>query len=278
MARRPHFAFITFVALILGAAFSHTASARETPGASSDGFPESPYPPRLVCDFAGAFPSAFADSLERALVDFDNSTSNQICVVTVSDLGGRDVAEYAVRLANKWGVGSSRNNGVMVLLMPRGALGYVDITIQVGRGLEGAIPDIYASRIIRNIMGPYLREDRYPEAVSHGCDELMKLASGEISEPRDRQEDDYEGAVVLFVMFITVCVVVILLNRKMRNGGGGSGRSGGGPNIWFGGFPGGGGFNSGSFGGGSFGGGFGGGGFGGFGGGSFGGGGASGRF
>ena len=277
MARRPHLALITFVALVLGAAFSHSASAWETAGLPSDGFPEAPYPPRLVCDFAGAFPAAFTDSLERALVDFDNSTSNQICVVTVSDLGGRDVAEYAVRLAGKWGVGSSKNNGVMILLMPRGALGYIDITIQVGRGLEGAIPDIYASRIIRNIMGPFLREDRYTEAVSHGCDELMKLASGEISEPRDLEEDEYEGAIVLFVLFIIVCIVLIILDRKMKKGGG-SGRSGGGPTIWLGGFPRGGGFNSGSFGGGSFGGGFGGGGFGGFGGGSFGGGGASGRF
>lgn len=244
--------------------------------------PESPNPQRLVCDLAGAFPAAFADSLENALVAFDDSTSNQICVATISDLGDQDVAQYALRLANKWGVGSSRNNGVMVLLMPRGPLGYVDITIQVGRGLEGAIPDVYASRIIRNIMGPYLKQDRYGEAIARGCEELMKLASGEISEPRDRSEDDSDaafGAFVLFILFVVVCIIVIRLDRKMRRGGG---NRGGGSNIHFGGFGGGSGsgFSSGSFGGSSFGsrGGFSGGGFGGFGGGSFGGGGASGRF
>ena len=231
-------------------------------------------PTRLVNDYAGAFEIWQADSLERALVDFDNSTSNQISVVTLSDLHGRDVAEYALRIANKWGIGSARNNGVLILLKPRGADGYVDVTIQVGRGLEGAITDVYASRIIRNIMGPSLREDRYFKAVSEGCAELMALASGEISEPRDDDMED-DVFVVLALFFFIICIVIILVAISSDGNGGGSS----GPIIFHSGGFNGGGF-SGGFGGGNFGGGFGGGhgGFGGFGGGSFGGGGASGRF
>lgn len=231
-----------------------------------DPIPDAPRPQRLVNDLAGVLPPYFTDSLERALVAFDDSTSNQIAVVTVRDLYGMDPAQFALQLGNKWGVGSSRDNGIVVLLKPRGEDGYVDVSIQVGHALEGAIPDVYASRIIRNIMGPYLRKDDYMPALSLCCDELQKLASGEISQPRDRSGEDDISPVVALIIVLTIIAIVILLSRHSGSGRGGGGRRGIGPIIFFGG-PGGG------FGGGSR-----GGGFGGFGGGSFGGGGASGRF
>ena len=248
--------------------------------AIEDYIPESPNPPRLVNDLASAFTQYQTDSLETVLVDFDERTSNQISVVTVTSLHDYDVAEFALRLANKWGIGGSRNNGVLILLKTRDG-GYVDVTIQVGRGLEGAIPDAYASRIIRNIMGPHLRQDEYFPAVSKACVELMALAEGEISEPRDDDDDDgLIAALVIGIFFFFVVLLVIYAASKDDNhrgdgtgtfrgptitfGNGGSSRS-----TWTGG-----GFGGGSgWGGGGF-----GGGFGGFGGGSFGGGGASGRF
>ena len=149
----------------IAALFFIVALAFPCRAAVQDYIPSSPEPPRLVNDFASAFELYQADSLETVLVDFDERTSNQISVVTVTDLHDYDVAEFALALANKWGIGSSRNNGVLVLLKTRNG-GYVDVTIQVGRGLEGAIPDAYASRIIRNIMGPHLRQDEYWPAVS----------------------------------------------------------------------------------------------------------------
>ena len=249
--------------------------------AVKDYIPASPEPPRLVNDFASAFEQYQTDSLETVLVDFDERTSNQISVVTVADLHDYDVAEFALALANKWGIGSSRNNGVLILLKTRNG-GYVDVTIQVGRGLEGAIPDAYAARIIRNIMGPHLRKDEYWPAVSKACVELMALAEGEISEPRD--DDDDAGALigmgVMALFFLIVFILIIYAASKDGNNHGGGTGTFRGPTITFG--------NGGShrstwsgggFGGGSgWGGGFGGGGFGGFGGGSFGGGGASGHF
>lgn len=240
-----------------------------------------PYEPqRLVNDFAGIFSVSQRDSLERVLVAFDDSTSNQITVVSVQTLAGHDVDEFAVRLANEWGIGTKkRNNGVLVLIKPRGRdNNYIDVTIQVGRGLEGAIPDAYASRIIRNIMGPFLRQDLYFQAIVKGCDELKALAAGEISEPRDG-ETEPPGWLILgiFLLFIIGLVLLLVLLDKYNRKHGGTGLGGGGGSGWGGGpiiFGGGGGHSHSGWGGGSFG----GGGFGGFGGGSFGGGGASGRF
>ena len=234
-------------------------------------------PQRLVNDFAGIFSAWQRDSLERVLVAFDDSTSNQITVVSVQTLAGRDVDEFAVRLANEWGIGTKKlNNGVLLLIKPRGRdNNYIDVTIQVGRGLEGAIPDAYASRIIRNIMGPLLRQDLYFPAIVKGCDEIKALASGEIKEPRDGEEEvpGWIIAMGFLLMIIGITILLVGLDKYNRKHGGtglgGGSGSGGGPIIFGGGSHGHGGWSGGSFGGG---------GFGGFGGGSFGGGGASGRF
>ncbi len=241
---------------------------------SKDGLPESPDPPRLVNDFASVIPDFQRDSLEQVLVAFDDSTSNQICIVTMPTLNGREIVEYGTALGNKWGIGSKRNNGVLILLKIRNPqlegdqdAKYVDVAILPGRGLEGAIPDAYAARIIRNIMGPYLREDDYVPALTQACAEVMALAAGEISEPRDGEEDDGWLEIIYIVIIV---IVLIMISRKNSSGGSKGGNSGsrggfGGPII----FGGGGSSSGGSFGGG---------GFGGFGGGSFGGGGARGRF
>jgi len=246
-------------------------------GAITSGIPAKPSVERLVNDFAGCFPVYAADSLERALVEFDDSTSNQICVVTVPTLDGMDVAKYALRLGQNWGVGTQKHNGLVLLLKPKGDEEFTEVTIQVGYGLEGAIPDVYAYRIIQNIMGPRLKNQEYFKAVSLACEELMLLAKGEISEPRTKDDELPEEVwyILAFLIIGSTLLFLVISSKGQKRKGGDDDNSfggGGGPIIFFG--PGhrGGGHSGGGFGG------FGSGGFGGFGGGSFGGGGASGRF
>lgn len=244
------------------------------------GIPAVPDPPRLVNDFAGVLGSR-ADELERTLVAFDDSTSNQITVVTVTSLDGYSVEEFALELGRKWGVGKSVNNGVVVLVKPKTRDSGGDVTIQVGYGLEGAITDAYCRRIIENQMIPAFREEDYFKGVSAACDQLMKLASGEISEPRQAEDPSGFEILIWFVLpMVLFFVVLVILSKKKGGGGNDSSGSGGSrrPFIWIG--PGYGSSSSGWGGsshGSGWGGGF-GGGFGGFGGGSFGGGGASGHW
>ena len=240
--------------------------------------PPKPSPQRLVNDFAGLFTAGQVDELERKLVAFDDSTSNQITVVTVNDLEGRAAAEYADRIGIEWGVGSKAyNNGIVVLVKPKTSDSGGQVTIQVGYGLEGAIPDIYASRIIRNDMIPHFQENDYYGGVVQACENLMALASGEISEPRSRDDDDdpFESLLAMLVILFLILLIIKIIRHSGGNGGGGSGTGGRDRHIWVG--PIGGSSWGGSSRGSSWGGGF-GGGFGGFGGGSFGGGGASGSW
>ena len=253
--------------IVIGAVFASVLYA----------IPSRPVPQRLVNDYAGIFTSAQRESLERTLVAFDDTTSNQITVVTVTDLEGYDVSEYATRIGLDWQVGSEKfDNGVVLLVKPKIGNSYGEVFIAVGYGLEGAIPDAYAKRIIENELIPHFREDDYFGGVEAACDVLMKLASGEISEPRGEEEDPLWVVFGIFiVIFLIIFVVAILIGDTGKGGGqgnGGSGGSGGRRTIYVGPVVGGG-----SFGGGRSGGSF-GGGFGGFGCGSFGGGGAGGRW
>lgn len=237
--------------------------------------PSRPQPQRLVNDFAGLFTSGQVSDLEKVLVAFDDTTSNQITVVTVKDLEGYEASEYATRIGLDWGVGSEKfDNGVVLLVKPRLGNSYGEVFIAVGYGLEGAIPDAYAKRIVDQVLIPHLGEGDYYGGVVAACEVLMKLASGEISELRSDEEDDaFLIGFSIFIVIILFVIVVAIIAGGKGNGKGGGG-SGGRRTIYtgpvvnggFGGF--GGGSNGGSFGGG----------FGGFGGGSFGGGGAGGRF
>ncbi len=240
--------------------------------------PEKPNPPRLVNDFAGGLLSDVQiAALEDKLVAYNDSTSTQIVVVIVKSTEPYTISEYALEMGRKWGVGQEgKNNGIVLLWAP----GDRKVTIQTGYGMEGALPDIYAKRIISNIIAPNFQNLQYYQGLDEATSAIINYAKGEYkAEPKE------EGFPVgLVVLFLFLAILFIYIASKNKGGG----NNGGGKSIlndpswpyttytgW--------GRQSGNWGGGGFGGGFGGGGsrgggFGGFGGGSFGGGGASGSY
>lgn len=244
---------------------------------SAQDLPEKPYPPRLVNDIAGMLNSSEVNSLENKLVAFDDSTSTQIAIVTVSDLMGYEVADYANRLAEKWGIGQKGlNNGILILLKPKTDNSGGQVTIAPGYGLEGAIPDITCAEIIDNEMIPAFREDDYFRGLDKATTILMKLASGEFSAGEyGSQRKGNSGSITPFIIIVIIIIVIMFI----RGNGGKNQRhiSDKGLPLWLlmSMMNSGRGSHSGSWGGFS---GGGGGGFGGFGGGSFGGGGASGSW
>jgi uncharacterized protein len=229
--------------------------------------PDRPSPPRLVNDFVGnLLSSQQINSLERKLVAYNDSTSTQIVVVIVDSVEPYDMNTYTLELGRKWGVGQKgKNNGIVLLWAP----GDRKVYIATGYGMEGALPDAYANRIVDQVIIPRFKEIKYYEGLDAGVDTIMKYASGEYkAEPEDGGGED---SVIPIIVFFIVIFLFIFISRKGGGGGGGfsSRGSGGMPYTTYTGW----GQSSGSFGGGSS-----GGGFGGFGGGSFGGGGAGGSY
>ncbi len=243
--------------------------------APAQNIPAQPNPPRLVNDLAGLLQPAEAEALERKLVAYDDSISSQIAVVTVPTLDGDDIADYAQKLYESWHIGrKGKNNGILILVAQQEHRA----RIQTGYGLEGAVPDAIAKRIISNTLVPAFKQNQYYAGLDRATDQLIALAKGEYqadpADARPQGQGSGGGGGIPFWLIIAVLVLVFFM---MRSRGGGGGRGGGfiAPLIFGGGFGGGGG---GFGGGGGWGGGGGGGGFGGFGGGSSGGGGASGSW
>lgn len=231
--------------------------------------PARPSPPKLVNDFADVLSSEEEQQLERKLVAYDDSTSNQVAIVTIKTLDGYPIEEYALAILRQWQVGNKQtNNGVVILAV----IDDRQVRIETGYGLEGAIPDITASQIIRNDMAPSFRNNSYYEGFNKAVESIILAAAGEYKAPEGYNKKT--GKRPGLPAIIIIIIIIIVLSKINRGGGGGfmsrRGYRGIGPVF----FPGG--FGGGGFGGG--GGGFGGGGFGGFGGGSGGGGGASGSW
>lgn len=232
---------------------------------------------RLVSDYAQALSTAQVQSLEQKLVAFDDSTTTQIAVVIIKSLGEYEVSDYAVRLAQKWGIGGKEHdNGILLLVSVEDR----KVTIQTGYGVEGAVPDAIAYRIINEEIKPaFVREDYYT-GINNATDALMAYTKGEYkAKPQKKGEKGIPIGTIIFVV-----LVILAVASGGRGGGKGGGKvmgSRGSTDLLLGTLLGtmlgGGHGRGGGFGGGGFGGG-GGGGFGGFGGGGFGGGGSSGSW
>jgi uncharacterized protein len=238
-------------------------------------YPERPNPPRLVNDFTGTLQPEEVSRLEDKLLAYNDSTSTQIAIVMISSLDGYPVDDYAITLAERWGIGQkAKDNGVLIFI----AKDDRKIFIPTGYGMEGVMPDALVKRIIENDIKPYFKQGQYYEGLDKGTDSMFQLAAGEYqAEPRKQEKPPMLliAAIIMFVILmifsrinsvrsysslngISFWAAWELLNQARRSHhgtwGGFSGRGGG---SWGGG---------------------GGGGFGGFGGGSFGGGGAGGSW
>ena len=237
-------------------------------------------PTKLVNDYAGVLEAGSEQQLERKLVAYDDSTSTQIAIVTVKTLDGRPIEETALAIYRSWGIGNKKtNNGVLILA----AIDDRQIRIEVGYGLEGAIPDITANQIIRNDIGPNFRSGDYYAGLEKAAESLIQAAKGEYKAPKEYgQRKSKGGKGGNIIGFIVLAIIIALIAGRGRGGGGGGGfmsRRGYSDVLTpfiIGSLLGGG--RGGGGGGGGWSGGGGGGGFGGFGGGSSGGGGASGSW
>ncbi len=243
--------------------------------------PEPTSPPRLVNDFTGTLTESQINDLERKLVAFNDSTSTQIAIVMVNSLHGYAPSQFAYEIGEKWNVGQKKfNNGIVVLVKPKTTREKGRAFIATGYGLEGAIPDAIAKRIVENEMIPYFKNNDYYTGLDKATSILISLASGEYTAG-DYKKQTRGSPLATFVPFLVIIIIYFLIQGNRRRyystgkrhrsslpfwtalwlGGSLAGRSHGG------------GWNNFSSGSGSF-----GGGFGGFGGGSFGGGGAGGSW
>jgi len=226
-----------------------------------------PKPPAYFNDYANVVSKEKASALNEKLAQFERDTSNQVVVAVYRKMeSDSSVEDYAQRVAQSWGVGQkgqSGGNGVVLLV-------FIDdrkISIQVGYGLEGALPDVTAFDIRSRHITPRFRTGDYAGGLDEGIDLILKAIRGEytgsgatVLEKNRKAPSSGCGPLGFLIMLIIILTIVRLGRRRggygytglggpiITSGWGGGGWSGGGSSS-------GGGFSGFSGGGGSFGGG-----------------------
>lgn len=209
-----------------------------------------------VIDEAWILDGSTKNHLQQYLQNLNSRRVVQLQVWTIADLGEDTIENAAIRAFDKWKLGEKgRDNGVLILLAPNNRR----VRIEVGRGLEGAIPDALAKRIIREEMTPYLRSKRYSDAVLVGVQSVAALADKEFADQNPQglavsKSDTVIGGWGMKHIFLAFIILVFILTRLTflpflgggrRGWGSGGGFGGGGWSGGGGGWSGGGGGSSG---------------------------------
>lgn len=213
--------------------------------------------PGFVFDFANVVPARQRGAIESLLLELEQKTGAQVKVVTLRSLEGGEIDDMAVRLYERWGIGHrGRDDGVLILA----AMQERRARIEVGYGLEGAIPDARAGRMLDEYVLPHMRAGNPGDAMLGGAVAVARAVAHESGvtlsgrgtrAPPRQGERGVHPLIGLLVMIGIIYMAIrhpFLFLLLLSSGRGGRGFGGGG---------------------------FGGGGFGGFGGGMSGGGGAS---
>ncbi|MDD5031989.1 MAG: TPM domain-containing protein [Patescibacteria group bacterium] len=177
-------------------------------------------PVGFVNDYAGMMSESERQGLETKLVNFESQTSNEISVVTIPNLDGDTIENFAVKLFEDWKIGKAKNdNGILVLVAKEDR----QMRIEVGYGLEGALTDAQSFWIIDDIMKPAFRQEKYYEGIDQAIDKIIAATQGEYvpeSKPAKGLSSNAWENIFWFGLFAIIWMASILGRSKSWWAGG----------------------------------------------------------
>ena len=186
-----------------------------------------PKPDAYFNDYAHVTSAATASQLNQELENFERQTSSQIVVAIYPKMQSESsIEDYTVRVARDWKTGQNgKNNGTILFVFVQEH----KMFIQVGYGLEGALPDIICHRIINDEISPRLKQGDFNGGMTAGVMAMISAAKGEykgtgrtVADNANRGVSGSDAKALVWVLIIVVIVIAILL-RKGSGGGGGGG-------------------------------------------------------
>ena len=219
-------------------------------------------PPRghgYVSDFAGLLKPTDKLAITKFASELEKKTTAQLAVVTVKTTQPETIQEFSVRLFDQWKIGQQgKDNGALILVAVTDRKAW----ITTGYGLEGAIPDVIANKIVQVNMIPYFKSGQYSQGIKEGSVAVISLIAKEYDVQITGQEAQVYQTVhrkssplrILFTIFMFIFIISSrsgflgyflmgsMIGGRRRGGywhGSGIGGSGGGFSGGFGGFGGG---------------------------------------
>jgi len=152
-----------------------------------------------VVDHADILATTTEEILTRQLAAHEDSTGNQVAVLTIESLDGEPIEDYALDVGRTWGLGTSEfDNGVLLLVAVQDRM----MRIEVGFGLEGVLPDATADRIIRQEIRPRFRDGDFDSGVRAGVDAILSAIEGTYEPPAGSSSDAPFRIIGLFMTLI----------------------------------------------------------------------------
>lgn len=163
---------------------------------------EVPFLAGRVNDNAGLLSVSAREALEALLKAHEDSTSNQVVVLTIPSLQGETLEDYSIKVAETWKLGrQDQDNGVLLLI----ARDDRKVHIEVGDGLEGSLPDITCGRIIRHEIVPRFRNSDYAGGIRAGVEAILGTIAGSYhADAEGSDAPDLSFRIIFFAVFLVV--------------------------------------------------------------------------
>lgn len=178
---------------------------------------EFPEPVGYVNDFADVLTIGEERSLEAILKNYEEKSTIEIAIVTITSLDGQSVEEYTNLLAKKWGVGKkTKDNGLVIL----NSIGDRKWRIEVGYGLKEYMTDEYSRNIGDNYLTPNLKKGKYFDAYKQTIEQIM-LRFGNLTEDDvQRMKDDGDTLLMWIIIIAFIIIITIgIVGAKNKTGG-----------------------------------------------------------
>ncbi len=163
-----------------------------------------------VTDRTGTLSASEISRLEAGLKAFEAEKGSQVVVVIVPTTDPETIEQYGIRLADAWKIGRDGVDDGVILLVAKDDR---KVRLEVGYGLEGAIPDAYAKRIIENIIVPNFRQGQFFNGINEAVGAIMTLIEGEELPAVTYSARDNVGfneSSFIFILMITLFSLSVL--------------------------------------------------------------------
>lgn len=167
-----------------------------------------------VTDATGTLSADQVAQLEAELVALEQRKGSQVAVLMISTLDGQAIEDYSLAVAEKNKIGRGKVDDGLLLLIAKDDR---KARIEVGYGLEGAIPDVVASRVIREYLAPHFRGGDYFGGIEEALAVLTKAIDGEpLPEPMAGDSSGGANPVPAFFLGLFLGIVMLVLLSKHR--------------------------------------------------------------
>lgn len=168
---------------------------------------------RRVTDLTATLSAGQIAALENRLAAFEAKTGSQIAVLIVPTTRPEDIAQFGIRVADAWKIGREKVDDGLILLVAKDDRA---LRIEVGYGLEGAIPDAVAKRVVAETIAPHFQADDFAGGIDAGVTQLMKLIEGEALPAPAAQAPGAPDEGVFGLLVVGGVIAGFVLSRLMN--------------------------------------------------------------